>query len=203
MSLSVPPHHPSACPPHPCDHPCPPSTLPTVTPQPAVHFHSHIVHPPICDTPIPMPRRLAPHASCPDLASLGLYLCSTWPLCRLRPRYPSPQSSAPVPPFWFSCILAACCPPIAWLSACATLFVPTVSHQHARPSTMFVSRVPSPCPPHSPVLSRPSYHRPTPASSVLPHGPMGSGHARYVSMCTLVSTMPTSHAQPTSRPGHI
>ena len=61
MSPSVPPHHPSSSPPHPYDHPCPPSTLPSITPQPAGCFRSHIVHPPICDTPVPMPRRLAPH----------------------------------------------------------------------------------------------------------------------------------------------
>ena len=61
MLPSVPPHHPSASPPHPCDHPCLPSMLPSVTPQLAVRSHSHIVYLPICDTPVPMPHRLAPH----------------------------------------------------------------------------------------------------------------------------------------------
>ena len=103
------------------------SMLPSVTPQLAVHFHSHIVHPPIYDTPVPMPRHLVPHVPTADLASLGLY-----------PRYPSPHSSAPMPPFWFSRIPAA-------------------------PDTY-------PCP--------------------------------HQSLSVSVSTMPTSHARPTGRPGH-
>ena len=201
MSLSVPPHHPSACPPCPCDHLCLPSTLLSVTPQPVICFRSHIVYPPIYDTPITMPRRLAPHV--PTLPRLAFIYTAPGPcagfvhaspalihlhLC-LRfgshafwlPAVPLSHGRLPAPPCSFPPCLAGV----------------LVHRRHSCPAS------PSPCPPHSPVLSRPSSRHPTPASSVLAHGPTGSGRARYVSMRTSVSTMPTSHARPTGQLGHI
>ena len=146
-------HHTSRCPPSmPESHTLAPPTH--CQPTTALHPHSRVPTPSLVPHALVIPSRpslvvplchQAPATHTPTFmqpAGVRPPLCdpcSTSPLHWLCPCHPGPRSSAPVPPFWFSCILATCCP----LVTCTSMLCPQPC----------VPGVPSPCSPQPFILA--------------------------------------------------